>query len=539
MRRFALKLCLLTISLTASSLAEVHWIRSHVGSLEIVSDAGSKPALETLGIFEEFRNAVGSVVGKPDIATRPALRIMLKKDGGPPSPIALGRDRWIVPLAADRAIPPSVLREYQRLMLHQNIARLPDGIANGLETFFSTVEVRGVHVIWGAPPAAPERTLDWARIHLLATKPEYYGKLRVLLFNLQNGGDEDPAFRNAIGKGAREFAIEADAYWKRGVFTTSEGPSKPLNAQRDFKVETLTAGDVKLALADLMDDSSKAAYEAMLKDAGHSLDALEGLAMLAVRRNDTEAAKDFLARATDADSKNADIWVEFAKVGPNRADSVARALELDANNPAAHHLAGLQKDDPEQLKIAAKLDPQNVEYWDALAQSYVGQRKYPEAEKAWRSAEQAAGDAAEREKMRQRWTSIETRKLDDADDERRRIADAKQQETDRLKGTALAELHASEARINGRNVLDPAIPVVAWDDIHPIHVEGILKQVDCLGKQTRVTIVGQDKKEIKLLVKARGALTCGAQRPRTVAVDYDRNADAKLGTSGELASFPQ
>jgi tetratricopeptide (TPR) repeat protein len=539
MGRFALNCCLLAILASAPCMAEVHWIRSHVGSVEVVSDAGNKPALETLGIFEEFRFALGASVGKTEIATRPPIRLMVKKDGGLPAAIVRGRGRYIVPLVADHAIPPSVLREFARLLLRQNIARLPDGIANGIETFFSTVEVHGVHVVWGAPPPASERTLDWARIHLLATKPEYYGKLKVLLFNLQNGGEEDPAFRNAIGKSAREFAAEADEYFKRGVFASADGPSKPLSAQHDFKVEQLNAGDIKLAMADLMDDSSKAAYEALLKDAGHSTDALEGLAMLALRSNDTEAAKDYLAKATDADSKNADIWVEYAKIGPNRADSVARALELDANNPEAHYLAGLQKDDPEQLKLAAKLDPQNAEYWDALAQAYVGQRKYPEAEKAWRAAEQAASDPAEREKMHGRWTSIETRKLDFAEDERRRTAEEKQQEADRLKGKALAELHASEAKINGKSSLDPAIPVVAWDDVQPVHLEGTLKQVDCLGRQTRVVIEGKDLKEVKLLVKSRGGLSCGVQKPRAVAVDYDRKADAKLGTSGELEHFPQ
>jgi hypothetical protein len=191
------------------------------------------------------------------------------------------------------------------------------------------------------------------------------------------------------------------------------------------------------------------------------------------------------------------------------------------------------------LKTAAKLDPQNVAYWDALAQSYVGQRKYPEAEKAWRSAEQAANDPAEREKMHQRWTSIESRKLDFAEDERRRTAEEKQKELDRLKGNALAELHAAEAKINGKGSLDPAIPVVAWDDVQAVHLEGTLKQVDCLGKQTRVVVEGKDRKDVKLLVKNRGGLSCGVQKPRTVSIDYDRKADAKLGTSGELTSFPQ
>src|SRR5450432_183287 len=131
MRRFALKLCLLAIALSAPCMAEVRWVRSHVGSVEVVSDAGNKPALETLGIFEEFRYALGASVGKPEIATRPPLRLMVKKDGGPPAAMVKGRDRYIVPLVADRPIPASVLREFAHLLLRQNIARLPDGISGG------------------------------------------------------------------------------------------------------------------------------------------------------------------------------------------------------------------------------------------------------------------------------------------------------------------------------------------------------------------------------------------------------------------------
>jgi hypothetical protein len=323
------------------------------------------------------------------------------------------------------------------------------------------------------------------------------------------------------------------------VFATADGPSRPLNAQRDLKVLPMASIDVRLAMADLMDDRSQSEYEALLKDSAHSTEALEGLAILALRRKDTEAAKDYLARATDAGSENADIWVEYAKIGPNRADSIAQALELDPKNAQAHYLAGLQRDDPEQLRAATKLEPQNVEYWDALAQSLVGQRKYPDAGKAWRSAELASTDPAQRDQMHQRWTSLEGRKLDFQDSERRRIAEEKQQELDRLKGKALADLHAAEAKINGKTAVDPGVPVVPWDDVQPVHLEGTLKQVDCLGARTRIVIEDKDHKEVRLLVKSRRGLTCGPQKPRQVAVDYDRKADAKLSTAGEVETVPQ
>ncbi len=540
MRRFALSLFLFAACLPNSiSAAEAHWIRSHTGSIEVVSDAPTKIALEILGTFEEFRYALGTSVGKSDAAFHPGLRIVLERNAATTTAFSKGRDRYMLALPVDHAIPPQTLRECATLLLKQNVARLPEGVVRGLEIFFSTLQVNGVHVIWGAPPPQSERTLDWARIHLLATRPEYYGKLKILLFNLQNGSDEDAAFRNSIGKSASEFAAEAQEYWKRGAFSTAEGPSRPLNPLRDWRVQPLNAGDVRLTMADCLNAQSEAAYQAMVKDGVHTTEAYEGLGLLALRANDTEAAKDYLAKATDAGSENAAVWVEYAKIGPNRGESVARALELDPDNAEAHFLAGMQKDDPAQLKIATKLDPQNVRYWDELAQSYVGQRKYPEAGKAWRAAEQAATDPAQRALMHERWSGIENRKLDFEDGERRRIADEKQQETDRLKSQALAQLHAAEAKINAKSAIDPAVPVVAWEDINPIHIEGTLKQVECLGKQTRITLEDEARKEIRLSVKARAGLTCGPQTPRHVSLDYEKRADAKLGTAGEVAAVPR
>ena len=472
MKQLASSACLLMacLSMVGPSLApaaEAHWIHSSAGSLDLVSDAPAKQALEMLGVFEQFRHALGESVGKPDMATRPGTRLLVLKQGAQPGPAVKGRNRYIIELNAEAAIPPSVFRAATRLLLQQNVTRLPAEIESGMETFFSTIEVRGSHVIWGAPPPVSERNLDWARIHLLATKPEYYGKLKILLFNLRNGIDEEPAFKNAIGKSAREFSQEADEYWKRGVFTTADGPSRPLNALRDLKVQQLLPADAELAMADLLNAKSEGEYQALIKQNRHTTEAYEGLALLALRADDTDKAKDYMTQATDAGSENADIWVEYAKIGPNRGESVARALELDPHNPEAHYLAGLQKDDPEQLKQAANLAPQNVEYWDALAQSYVGKGKYPEAGRAWRAAELASVDPKQRVQMRERWLGIENRKLDFEENERRRTSDEKEQDINRLKTQALAELHAAEAKVNGKTKVDPGVPVVPWEDVQP------------------------------------------------------------------------
>jgi tetratricopeptide (TPR) repeat protein len=536
MRRF-----LLLVLLPIAFAAESKWIQSRSGPVEVYSDATNKVALEKLGVFEQFRFALGTLVGKPDLIAEPPLRLLVLKNPTVPSALINGRDRIAIPISADKPIPPSVLRDATRLLLEQNVARLPPEIEKGLEDFFSTVEVHGAKLIWGEPPAASERTIDWARIQLLATKPEYYGKLKILMFNLQKGIADDPAYRNAIGKSKKEFDAELDAYFKAGVFTPSDGPTRPLNAQRDLPVKVLDASDAQLAMADLLNSGSRAEYERMIQDKKHFAEASEGLALLALRDKDEAAALKYLADATEAGTKSASAWLAYAKLEPDRPksnDALETALELDPKLAEAHYMKGDRRHDLEELKKATSLDPRKWEYWNALAEVYLDGNQFPEAAKAYRQAEQAAAEPADKEKMRKAWSRIETEKLDYQDSEKRRIADDKEQELQRLKDKAIADLHSSEAKINQKLGSTKQDTIVPWNEAGlPITLEGELREVDCAGKTTTITIEGPEQRMIKLLLKDRGELACGPQKSHHVTVEYTPKPDAKLGTAGELENL--
>ena len=78
-----------------------------------------------------------------------------------------------------------------------------------------------------------QRTLEWARVHYLATNPEYTTRFRVLMNNLQQGADEDVGYRNAIGKLKAELEKEVAAYHAAGQFTSVEVSGRALS-ERDF-----------------------------------------------------------------------------------------------------------------------------------------------------------------------------------------------------------------------------------------------------------------------------------------------------------------
>src|SRR5579872_311042 len=178
----AVALCLLASPLLAAD----HWVRFTSGPFEILTDAGEKAGQDTMVRFEEFRHALGEIVGENDLETPQPVRILVFKNSKgwtTPAPVTMGRDRYAVVLNDKTPVPQAVFSSLTRLLLDSNTNRMPAAFEHGLEEFFSTFDVWGIHIRVGAPPPKPD--LDWARIHMLVAGPEYFGKLRILLYNLR------------------------------------------------------------------------------------------------------------------------------------------------------------------------------------------------------------------------------------------------------------------------------------------------------------------------------------------------------------------
>src|SRR5450631_2571393 len=181
--------------------ADDRWVKFTRVPFEVMTDAASRSARETLVRFEQFRNGLGQIVGESDLQTPLPVRIFVFKNAKgwtAPAPITEGRDRYAIVLGEKAGVSSAIYSELTRLFLKSNTAQMPPAFEHGLVQFFSTIEVNGIRITAGAPPSQPD--LDWARIHLLVADPEYFGKVRVLLYNLRKGVAEDPAYRNAFGK---------------------------------------------------------------------------------------------------------------------------------------------------------------------------------------------------------------------------------------------------------------------------------------------------------------------------------------------------
>jgi hypothetical protein len=346
----------------------------------------------------------------------------------------------------------------------------------------------------------------------------------------------------------------AKQHFAAGNFQTTVISSLPMAAS-DFHERPISDTDVRLARADLLaGEQSAAEYRALLNDHQKVAESEEGLGLLALRDHHNSDAQDYFRQAMDAGSTSARCYIEYARLESDdeKADkALLRAAAINPKLDTPFAMMAQRDTDPEKRlahwKAAAERDPRNSTYWQALAEGYLEMHNFTEAAKAWREAEQASTDVAQRGRMRQARLAVEGQRLDFEAAEKQRAAEAEAREIARLKSEAQAHIHELEAKVNGdsKPVTD-AVPW--WDGPKPEgKIVGNLKQVDCLGKQARLVVEGDDHKTVKLLVSDPGKIAisgpgqvnlgCGIQKPRHVTIEYFPKPDARLATTGEVATI--
>ena len=536
-------------------LAAQHWIKYTSGPYEVFTAAGDR-GRETMVRFEEFRHALGEVLGESDLQTAQPVRILLFKNASQwvtNNPIIVGRDRYNIVLEDKAPVSPAVWMELTRLFLAANTAKMPASFEHGLVEFFSTIEVKGIQITVGTPPPYPD--LDWARIHLLVTAPEYFGRIKVLLYNLRKGVDDDAAYHNAYGKSAAQLEAIVRQHFAAGNFQPGKISSLPM-APKDYVERPVSDAEARLARADLLvGDSSAAEYEALVRDHAKVAEAEEGLGLLALRAHRNDDARRHFSAAMEANSNSARCYIEYAKLEPDNAKATQALLRAAGINPKLDEpfaMMAARDTDPNKRaahwKAAAERNSRNPDYWKALADCYLAVHNYSEAAKAWSAGEQAATDPAERDRMHKARMAVEQQRADYEETERQRKAEEDARALAQLKQKALADVHALEAKYND-NAPRPSGNVVPWwDGPKPAgKIHGILKQVDCNGAQARLTVEGDDHKIARLLVadsakvailgQSGQSLGCGRQAPRPVTIQYFPKTNARLGTAGEVATI--
>jgi tetratricopeptide (TPR) repeat protein len=423
----------------------------------------------------------------------------------------------------------------------------------------STVQIDGPRITLGAPVPEAERSRGWALLHLVTVNPEYAARSRVMLSNLEQSGDFEAACHNAFEKTSAQINQQVDAYLKAGNFGTASISGRALSLTRDFKPVQLGSEDARMALADLLQANGHTAEASAAYKELHGPEASEGLALVAIHDQKDDEARMALQDAIDSHSTSARAWFELGRMQSD-ADQLKKAGELNPRwaepffeladlNPA------IDKENLEQraalLKKAANLDPRNIAYWQALAKTYVAAKDFGEAQKAWAGAEHAAANDEEREGIRQVRLQVEEKHFDSDAAERKRLADEREADLERVKAQSDAAIHEAEnaarKRLNPNGAVPPKPETWYQDSQTGPSVQGVFARLDCMGNQARLVIQVGAGKTVQLLVPDPSrintggdekSLVCGPQKqPRQVLVHYTAKPDAKLHTAGEATAI--
>ena len=545
-----------------SHAADPQWVKARLGSFEASGDGGRRAAIQGLSQFEQFRYALGSAMGKPDLLLDPPIGILVFRNAQELASegftgLRMGRRRVMACTVAEGQLPPELVRELTSQLLDNNFSNMPPATEEALETFFSTVQSNAVHVLWGAPPPPAQRSREWALIHMMITQPEYSGRAHIYLHNLATGMDSNGALRS-LSEDPAKFNAEVDRYFNAGVFAGTAAPSRPLNPERDFNTTVLTSDEGQLMRADLLTSGSAAIYQSLLKAGKHVAENNEGLAILAMRAGDNVQAANYMEAARREGTKNPVALTSYSAIVKDRDGAIGilhEALTADPKYAQAHWALGDRVSEPTrrlaEWKQAVALAPRNYEWWAQYAQLCVDQKQYAEAGHAWLAAAQAAPDAAHRVEYLNARGQISQLRLDDEDAVRRREAAAKTAEIDNLKAQARKELAALEARANSNPLSkDEVASAMDWREVNGGTVSGTLTRVDCVGKKPHVEERLEVKDEKGKLwhlaigdpsqVEVTGGettLACGSKNPRAVDITFKPAKDNRNGIVGEVTAI--
>ena len=493
------------------------WVEYRSGPFHVFSDAGDKHGREALTQLEQLRFVLGATLGGASTATLGTAELTTiwpidlvlfahQKEYAPhalPAALVNGGSAtlaaWSGDIGKDTALPHDLLRAVTLRLIEDNSGRLPEDVETALGDLMATLQVTaGTKVSWGAP-LAPGEIGDclraWAKLQMLATQPDFAGKLRVYLNNLQQAGEEDTAVRNAYDMTAARLNERAGAYLRAGKFEAVPVTGKPIAPNRDF----------------IEKETPKPAMDALIAELDAKGSTFPPGSPRALLAENTLSSLELAAKSN---------------LGRAEPHFKMAALETDRAKKLAH------------LKTAASLAPRDPEYWQSLAMAQTAANLFADAEKSWTAAERAAPSATERARIHKAKLDLEDQRAAFELAERQRERDEEARELQRIKDSAAAEVHAAEQAANARlaknsgNVANP-VPYAEAGFGEPggTAVSGTLTRVDCLASGSlRLTILQTTGRPVSLLIRDLEKLTVAAEsgRPNSLAGRRSRRGKSKF-----------
>ena len=562
------------VALAPPLYAASNWLKVTSPNFEMYTTAGSKDGRRTVEYFEQVRDFFMRVRSQ-QATTQLPITIVAFKNSKEYRPYTLTetatayftgdeqRD-YIVMSGVGPEHFPTAVHEYTHVLVRHSGMKLPVWMHEGIAEVYSTLRPLAGQILVGTPPEgrayslsqhkwipldrlvkitheAPEfdernRTglfysQSWLLTHMLMLGEPYARQFGQFAQEVSNSGSSEGAFQKIYGKGLAEVERELQAYYRsqslKGVLYDAKLQKiEVAEATAPTELETELTLTKLVALLGRRDEAMKR-YRALAKTYPDQWEIHEGIGHLYWRAGDKTKAKESLRRAVELKSPSWKTYWDYARLGHGEEsviDALTKALDLNPGLSEARMLLGVEYNNAHRYQEAydtfstiKDVTPDRaVPFYLAKAYCAMQLSKKSEARSAAEMAKKYAKDPAELAKA-QEYIDFLDRPL------------------------------RTESREVASTSSQPAGSTITQDSEIQI-VRGSLQEVECFGKESRLTVTSGTSKFPLLIrdadsirIKSSNAptvnLTCGLQRSLRVIVGIRVKADVKFKTMGDVVSL--
>ena len=593
MRLSALLCAILAVGSPAFGADE--WTYARSDNFEVYTTGGEGRAREALNYFEHVRAFMAAFMNASPSGGAPTRLIIFsnEREFAPykPNEVAIayyqpGPDRdYIVMQALDADAYPVVVHEYTHLLTKHSGDLYPLWLNEGIAEFLSTVERNGNEMIIGGVPLGPLRYLQegvellsfdrlfgvghssaeyntkahagvfysqsWALTHMLFSDDRYLPGASKFLDLVESGAASATAIEQAFGKTLAIVERDLNGYIRQNRYRYRKLPFKSPPAVR-FPTRPVDAFEAGLVTANLLANSgdresdAHAAFERLASQKPDDLALIESRAYFEVRRRQSANARSHLARAVALGSQNPQLYRDYARIDPDKAEELlpkAIALAPEHLDTRLHYasvlLAGNRNGQALTVLAPVKRVPREsaFQFFQLLANAYMRLREVESGKAAAAKAAQYAEPGEEA-----RYAEELVKSIDQLVANRQAIEEARRKANERA---AAGTPDAPEAVDVSTIAAAPFTPgAVGGQRPISIVVEGRIRNMEC-GKGEPVVEVATSTGTLRLLIDNGKAITvegtkdgmadlqCGAQDVR-IRIGYVPSVDPARKTVGKV-----
>ena len=570
------------------AVAAPDWIRIESPHFELFTNAGERSGRRTILYFEQVRDfflKTGNVGKVPSSPVR-IIRFRSPKEFNAyrANKIAAAyymsspKQDLIVMGTSDHQTKSTAAHEYVHLLVRHSGADLPVWLNEGLAELFSTLEPQGKQVSFGKAarvlgdrqwlalkelmsvdyksPHFDERdrskifyAQSWALTHMLCLSDQYRERFSDFLRGV-DGDTGEEAFRWVYGKTLDQVESDFKRYVVQKRLPAAVYEIRLNKSVEKPKVRPATATEVSLVKADLLVGLKKSElaleiYRDLARRHPGDWRIPEALGYLASYTGDREEARRHFARAVELEATNPKVYYDYSRLllNADAAKAVLRkAIVLKPDFDGAHQRLGsfLLQEGKYGMALAQLMRVKNLSRQEAVPHYRTVAELYHRLGRK-ESARQAA------DLCRKYARSPE--EVDLAEELMEWLRDAREEAPDEAPAPAAAvaapRKTASTPQRDGSGRPSNSRPERPGSRTAPgwLKVQGSFSRLDCLGERARLHLQVEggtlplailDAASVRVSGPEDGLveLSCGEQKPRPVAVEYQPSEDADFGTAG-------